>query len=263
MAVKKIVPQTAPVVLESAIQSPMFRDDWFDELIFSKGVEVIHESAIACPCRVSGGSALATCQNCNGYGWLFINSKKTRMVMQSMNLATKYKEWSKENLGTVTLTSRSIDPISFMDRITVNESESIYQQVLYPSIISNDLFCFSIYDIVSIIEIFAFVSDVVKLKKLIANVDYTFVKNKITFDPSYKTVENFTVSVRYIHKIQYHIIDLVKETRNQITKTEFYADKNTKMPFSAIARRSHYVLDSADFNGLQSLDNSYGEYENI
>lgn len=237
-----------------------FRGDDFDALVYSKGYAVIHEAAVPCPCKSqSNGSPLSNCQNCYGTGWVLFNPNKTRMVLQSLNLRTKYNEWSKDNIGTVTITSRNVDKISYMDRLTVEDSNSLFSQILYPKVYSNTLFAFTIYDILSIEELFLFREPNLPLERLSLETDYSFEKNKIILNDSFRDIENLTISVRYHHNLQYHVLELTKETRrsyisNADTKGK---DQSIVLPFSGIARLSHYVLDSSNFEGNNIIDNSY------
>jgi hypothetical protein len=234
-----------------------FLEDEFDILVYQKGLEVIHEKASSCPCRSKeNGSPLSNCQNCCGTGWVLFNPNSTKMVLQSLNLSTKYKEWSKENIGTITISSRSVNILGYMDRLTIIDSDSVFSQTLYPSVYKGVLFAFTIYDIKSIEEIFLFQSADEPLIKL-SDTYYSFEANKLILDSSYASIENLTISIRYKHYIQYHIIDLVKEMRRSYGLNEKGYDKQLFLPFNAIGRRSHYVLDRANFEGTNVVDNSY------
>jgi hypothetical protein len=236
-----------------------FKPNDFDRLVYDKGYEVVHENAIKCPCAsTSNSSPLTTCQNCSGSGWVFFNSNKTRMVLQSMSLRTKYNDWSKENLGTITVTSRSIDPLGYMDRLTILSSEAIYTQILYPVLFKDQLFSFTVYDLIDIFEVFLFQASNLPLKRLHVGVDYFFEKgkNRVIFDKNLN-IENLTVSLRYKHYVQYMIVELSKEFRQSFGLDNLGRDKVNQYPFNGIARRSHYVLDPQDIDGTGIIDNSY------
>lgn len=257
MGQKVVISQTPANIQGQA--NPLFLEDAFDILVQQKGYDVIHESAIKCPCQSKdGGGALGNCQNCGGTGWLFINAIQTRMVLQSINLSTKYKQWSAENFGTVTVTSRKVDVLTFMDRITVKDSESIHQQILRPQVESftGKLFAWVIYKPISIIDLFKFVSVNSVLVRLVEGVDFVKEDNKIIMSDSY-IGQDLSLSIRYKHNIQYHILENTKETRNTRGTNTEGQDKVNVQPFTAIARRSHYVLDNENFLGTKILDNSY------
>lgn len=256
MASNSITTQT---LIPNLINKPevSFLEDEFDALVYEKGLEVIHKKSTSCPCRSKeNGSPLSSCQNCCGTGWVLFNPNSTRMVLQSLNLSTKYKEWSKENIGTITISSRSADILGYMDCIIILDSDSVFSQTLFPSVYKGVLFAFTIYDIKSIEEIFLFQSADEPLIKL-SDTYYSFEANKLILDSSYASIENLTVSIRYKHYIQYHIIDLVKEMRRSYGLNEKGYDKQISLPFNAIGRRSHYVLDQLNFEGTNIVDNSY------
>lgn len=236
-----------------------FNKNDFEEAIWNRGYEVILESAIPCPCRSKeNGAPLASCQNCGGSGWVLFNPVQTRVVLQSLNLNTKYKEWSRENIGTTSVTCKSENKLDYMSRITVVDSDSMYSQVLYPYTYNNVLFAFTIYDIVNIEEIFMFQGENQPLLKL-APSNYSYDGNKIIFNDQYLSVENFTVSVRYHHRLQYHVLDLVHNVRNNYTantETKGY-DQLQVLPINAVARLSHYVLDALNAEKNNMITNDY------
>lgn len=236
-----------------------FRQNDFDALVFSKGYDVTHEKAILCPCRdKSNGSPLSNCQNCSGTGWFFINANSTRMVLQSLSLKTKYSQWSRENSGTITVTSRYLDQLGYMDRLLVKNSEAIYTQVLHPVLEDDKFFSFTVYDLINVIEVFAFEASNLPLIKLEPS-DYSFTKgkNQLYLDLKYSNIENFTVSIRYKHYVAYHIVELMKEFRHSNVVDEQGHDKVGYFPFNAIAKRAHYILDSQNIDNNLVLDNSY------
>lgn len=229
----------------------------FEKLIQDKGVDVIHERAIVCPCKEKGGDNSSACKNCLGTGWVFVNPIQTKMIVQSMNLSTKFSLWSEEKVGTMIVTARYVDKLNYMDRITDLWSESFHSQILYPFIYQDKLFAYTIYNIESVECLFIFNGTDNKLLKLEVGIDFTYVDNIVTFADKYKNYEHFTVSILFRHQIQYHVLDLVRETRNnQELQDSGLVDEN-KLPINGIARRSHYVLDSENFGGTLVFDNSF------
>lgn len=224
----------------------------FDVLIAQKGYDCYYEAAIKCPCKTKGiQSANIGCRNCGGSGWVFLTKFQTKIALLSLNMNTKYFNWTAANIGTVSVTTYSDVQMNYMDRITIIGSEALYCQVLYPVKIV-ELFAYTVYDINEITDIFMFESNDQPLKKLVEGDDYTFSKNKIIFDDIYSSVNNLTVSVKYSYNITFNIIDIVKEIR------DFYVinngvDGKVHFPVNAIARRSHYIFDQ---EGSLTFDNS-------
>jgi len=230
----------------------------FDAAVFQRGYKVFHDKMIKCPCKVKqGGDNLSSCRNCGGTSWVLVNRFETRMVLQSMNLDTKYKEWSEERLGTVNITALERDRLAHMDRIILIDGESVHNQVIYPQKFKNTLFAFTFYDIKSVIDLFLFVSDTDSLVRLTETTDFTFEKNRVLLSSTFKSIDNLTLSVRYIHSPQFHILDIPRELIQSdidgVNKETLLGD----FPVNAIGRRSHYVLDSQNLTDDYLNDNSY------
>ena len=244
-----------------------FKRSDFDTLVWEKGYDVHHDIALRCPCKEKGADNLSSCKNCGGSGWFFINRNKTKMVLQSMNQSTQFKDWSEENRGQVKITAMEEDNLSYMDRITLLNAEATYTQNVYPKSVqdsgSNVLLAYSIYDIVSMVDVFLFESAEVALKKLTLNADYTIEgdKGKIIFDAQYSGLTNMKVTVRYKYRPQYHVIDLTRNTMYSDVwdKSTLEGKKNVQFPVSAIGKIAHYTLDPKNLDGEYLFDNSYAQ----
>lgn len=284
-----------------------------DAMVWNKGYEVIIESAVKCPCRTKDNDHLSICENCLGVGWVFINATQDRAIMSSINFDTKYKEWSAEKLGTISVSLMRRSYLSYMDKITVVDSNVRQSEVLYPKKFNDNYFSYTIYDIQSVEEIFRFISPTQALQKLELDIDYTFGGNKVLFvvtnttditslkaisgyvnnqrvlldsgeiyefngastatpdddlivlpdniilpDPGrWLKIEDFTVSIRYYHKLQYYVLDIPHVIRNSYRKDSQGRDELQLLPINAIARLVHYVVDSLNFAGDNIFDNSY------
>lgn len=68
---------------------------------------------------------------------------------------------------------------------------------------------------------------------------------------------NFSISVRYWHKLQYHVLDIPHVIRNSYKKNELGRDELQLLPVQGIARLSHYVVDALNFAGDNIFNNSY------
>lgn len=231
----------------------------FDKLVEDKGYDVIIDKSIKCPCRSLGNNqALSDCRNCGGSGYVYLNRYGSKMIIQSMNLNTRYREWSEEKLGKAGMTAKSEDELTFMDRITVTSGLSIHIQTVRTVKYENQLRGRLIYPPIEIDEFFAFVGSDQRLRMLTFGTDYTLDGNIITFSSEFFDVNDFTVSVRYKHYPVYHIIDLPREVMESHVLSNG-EDQSMKFPIHAIGRRAHYVLDEENFSGTFLLDNSYTE----
>lgn len=242
---------------------PNFIKSDFDNAIEKKGYNVIHEKALKCPCKSENTNQQSNCKNCGGTGWIFINSTQTKMILHSMNRETKFKDWSEQNLGTVAVSSMIRDQLSYMDRITVVDGRTFFSEVLHLKVISDDdqrLFAFTTYNIKSVFYAGLFISVDQQLTRLIENTDFTFVKNQFFLDESFYDENNddISITIRYEHAPQYHVLDLSRETMQSIV-AEPGGNKETvvDLPISAVARRAHYILDNENIAYTRLVDNSF------
>lgn len=226
----------------------------FDALVDNKGYDVIWERAIPCPCSARQ-QPLSTCKNCQGVGWVFINPTQIKAVGQSINKDTQYKEWSMELLGTISLTVKSMYHLNFMDRITLIGAESPQSENLLVKYHEGFYYVNTIYKINSIIDIFEFVDQYEPLRLLVEGEDYRFEENRVIFLKGLS--EKTSVSVSYMHNVQYNVLDLPHDIRQTIIMDNMSREQILKLPISAIARRSHNVLDAPNFTGDNIFDNSY------
>jgi len=254
---KQVQIQEAPNLISTP--DVYFKKNEFEAAIFKQGYDVILEKALRCPCKSHGADNLSNCKNCGGSGWLFINPIKTKALIHSQNQSTKFKEWSEENVGNANITVRDVDRLAFMDRVTVLQGESIHTQTAYPNKYKNILFSFLDYKPKEVTEVFLFSSANDKLILLQENVDYTIDDMKIILNNDFSMIENLTISLRYIHAPQYHIIDVRRDVMVSTTFEVGFGKTKSQMPISAIGRRAHYVLDKQNFNSDLIFDNSYKE----
>lgn len=265
---KPIISQTPPNLNGQARADLRKRD--FDAAVWNKGYDVYLDKALRCPCRNKNDhQALSSCKNCGGSGWVYLNRYKTKMVLQAMNLDTKFKEWSEERLGTVKITSLTQDELSFMDRITVIDGHSIVNDVIYPVNYFGELRARVNYEIQEIDEIFLFESTGVKLKRLVEATDYEILldandkkTNLLKFNAQYNQMADMTVSIRYQYAPQFHVLDVTRQVMaTQEVNKSTGGDIVTQMPISAMGRRSHYVLDEQNYTNDFLLDNNYDIHE--
>lgn len=234
-----------------------------DGLIWNKGLEVIHERALICPCKNKTVGTQTQCRNCLGSGYVFINPEKTKMIVLSINRDTRFKEWSQENLGKVGITALANAEISFMDRITISNGLSTFNEALYSfSNLYNDKIVFyAIYEPIDISHCFLFYSTNSKLIPLKLNRDFTINKHWIFLDkkflPQNTTLEldPLTITIRYKHRPRFHVLDLTRDILVS-TITQGRQDEEQTYPLHAIGRRSHYVLNSPNITETDLIDNT-------
>jgi hypothetical protein len=252
---KLIIPERpAPVNSQGRVD---FEDWRFDTLVYTKGLLVTLERAIVCPCKTSGSDNQTSCRNCLGTGYVWLSKIATRIVLQSMNVNTRFTQWSETMAGTSQFSARSDEKISFMDKITVHDSQSYYSQIINIFDFKDQLMGYTVYNPVIVECAFLFEDSERKLTKLEEGVDFTFRDNVFLLNEKYKNRSSNTVSITYQHELMYYVIDLNKESRNSLVIADSGREKEIRLPISGVCRRAHFVLDSQNFNQNLILDNSF------
>ena len=239
---------------------PLFEADRFEAIIFQKGYDVILEQAVACPCKGKTGSPKTSCQNCLGLGWVFLNPVETKAIISSINSQTKYKPWSPELTGTVSVTVRDSERFSFMDKVTFSGKTSILSEVK-PVITSGDnVFIFASYKVQKINGIYLFNSDSTKLTKLSADKYSIKAENSSVISLNGVTLPtgfNGVISIDYEHLISYNVVDIPHDFRSSFMLNERGQNVEVNLPVQGVARRSHLITGYAtNFAGNNLLDNS-------
>lgn len=256
-ASKSITNQAAPSI---AFQPRVdFQNEAIEKLIQQKGYDCFIEKGFQCPCHSKESTQRSGCKNCGGSGWVFINKIKTRLILTSMNLPTKMKDWSAENKGTVSVTGRDVDHLSFMDRITVIDVNAVYKELLFPKDNGANFLAYTLYDMKSVNDVFLFTDVDEPLARLEETTHYTISDNKVILESSlFDGIDEPCISISYVHSPQYLTMDIPREVMNTFVLDRVTGnEQSVKMPIHAIAVRSHYVLDSENFAGDRLFDNSY------
>jgi len=260
---KVITTQSSPNLIGQA--SPEFDLNSFEAALWSKGYSVLVEQAFKCPCRTNSNQPLTDCKNCLGVGWIFINPVKTKALITSINKDTKYKSWSEELIGTVSVSLMYKDGISFMNRITlVNnsniENKSKYSDTVRVRDVDGEPFVFLAYKPIDLLRVYAFNGSDKALVKLpedsysvsdendyVLNIDYDF-----SSMPEF----NGYLTVLYTHELQYHVIDIPHDVRNSYIKNDDGQEEQINMPVNAYARKAQNVIDISNRDGSGVIDNS-------
>lgn len=223
----------------------IFNQNDFNAAIWGEGYDVILERAINCPCKGVNPDSKPSCNNCHGLGWVFVDAVQTKAFIQSINKNTKYKDWSPELVGTISITFMSNNRFGLMDKISLINNTSMMSEVLRVRNYNSNRFVFCTYKPKLIKDIYFYVSDTESLIKLDVE-DYVissknpfiiYIRPDIMINSS-----NSYISVYYEHNITYNIIDIPHDMR--ITKEYDNNGKKSQadMPMQAIARKSQYEL---------------------
>lgn len=236
----------------------------FETLIFQKGRRVLYEKALQCPCKSQATNQQSNCKNCGGSGWTYINPKSTRMVITGLSVATSLEPWSDTRRGMIKVTCSDTEQLTFMDRLSLIDGNSIHQEVLFFKKEGSEYFAYSSYPIKSLMYAGLFVSTELPFARLSSELTFTD-GNLVKLDASIPNPPDgedeehpIAVTVRYYHAPVYYVLELPRETM-QSFKVVQGQELNQNLPISALARRSHYVLNAPLLVGTRLVDNSFEE----
>lgn len=239
----------------------------FDTLVHQKGYPIYIDKAMKCPCASEqAAQGLPGCRNCGGSGYIYYNRIETHAIIHSINLDTKFKEWSEDLIGTASLTTYHEIRLSYMDRIRLREGFVVYNELLRLKKYDDDEWrCGVRYPPLEVETAFLFENHNQKLTLLERGVDFELVNNVFRVLSSgirakIAALPSPTVSLRYTHRPEFVVIDI---PRNTISSLSIYSRTETEQqllyPVHAVVRVPHYVLDVTSNDGTYLFDNSYGE----
>jgi hypothetical protein len=233
-----------------------FNQNSFDSLLKTKGRRIIWEKAIICPCReITTGSALSTCKNCGSTGWVFINPKNINILIHSLGIKNDFSNWSEEARGTINCSSPNENDITSMDKLTIVDAISYFDENLQIHSQNNQNFVFLSYEPKQIQYCALFESDSLPLRRLNLGTDYTIVKNKLIVSNTYSIVD-LKVSIRYSHAPVYHVLEMQRESMETFANIG-NGEVLLNMPFSFLAKRAHYLINYQNQSSDTLLNNSF------
>jgi len=246
--------QSAPNVIGQ--KSPEFVKENFDAAIWNKGYDVIVEKAIRCPCKTRTGANLPDCNNCRGFGWVFVNPIETKALMTSLNASNKYKAWSVENINRANVTLMGVNRLSYFDRITLKDDYSeLSENLEVKKSSTGKMFVFTSYKITNIFIIFEFENSTMPLVKISSN-DYIVEDYKVVFKDGIIDCGKI-VSIRYEYNTQYNVLDVTHDIRSSKNINSDGNLENIKLPIMAVVQKPHTIFDKPNFTGDNIIDNSW------
>lgn len=257
---KKPIIGDTPNILLSNVQDVRFKtSDAFNDLIIEKGYDVYLDRALRCPCAVrSTGTGLPNCLNCGGCGWFFVDRKSTKAQVLGMNNKKRYENWSEVNLGIANITVRAEDRLALMDRLILIDLEAWYSEILYPIVVDDEVFSFTIYDPIEVLDAYLFLGSERKLTKLFLGEDFSIDNNVIKF-LKYKDLainNTLCVSIKYSHLPVYHVVDINRDLVKTKQNDCISIDNLKSLPIACMGKKAHYIFDAKNLNSNQVFENT-------
>lgn len=244
----------------NGIHHPNFELSKFENLLQEKGVRVLIEKALQCPCKTQSHNNLSTCQNCGGTGYIFVNKKESIMALYSMPAKIDIEQFTMITKGTVAFSCRDDEHLAYMDKITRIDGRAIYNQVLELKTKGGIHFCKSVYEIKNIQYIGFYTGDTTVLRQL-SETEYTIDRNfiKLTDTAVLPDTDVITLTIRYEHAPVFHVQDFTREDMDN-WKIDNLGAKLQRLPIAGMAKKAEYVFGQTDMEGYGILDNSYEEH---
>lgn len=123
----------------------------FDILIRQKGYWAIWEQGLFCPCiNQESGQPNYNCPMCKGRGYIYINPKKTKVLVTSISGRKEQDRIGLNDQGTCYATPLSTDDLGFRDRLTFLDFKVKYSELVTRSEGTTDTANLSIVDILMV-----------------------------------------------------------------------------------------------------------------
>lgn len=255
--------QLPPIPTGNMIAPPRadFEEIRYEQIVAQHGMDCIHEKALQCPCKSEQINALSTCKNCGGTGWIFVNAKLIRIVIQGMNYKKMEDVWSSLMNGIINISYLPEHELAYYDRITRINAKSIFSEVIdFEEASDGTAFGFLSYPPKIIEHVALYQSDTQKLLPLERN-QYTITNNRINLVdvslPVFDKIEApLTATIRYSHAPTFNIIEVQRESFDKF-KWNGTGEQLQELPGKAIARRTHQLEDMMKLRNGKLFDNSY------
>lgn len=234
--------------------------DRFDTLVGQKGVDVLVERALQCPCKTRAINQLSSCRNCGGTGWIFVNARRSRFVLQSMNFQNKEEVWSRLVHGVVKITAPAEEELAFMDRITRLNANSLFSEIVEFEEWNGEIYGFLTYipKRLDYVGIYLNTNDPLRNYSIqdIEIIGNRLILKNTTDLPSFDKSKPLTATILYVHAPTFNIIEHQREVVDNY-KWNGKGENLQYLPTLALARRTQDLEDMNKLRQGSLNDNSF------
>lgn len=232
------------------------RIGYADLIIEQHGYKIWYEKMIFCPCisliSVSGfnveggiGQPNPACPKCKGTGRIYLDGRSSLALLFSLNrkVLEYLKQIGRVDVGTVMATFHSDITCDYLDRFYLIDAEIPVNELFNKSADNTYylqhnpvkvLYCFIYYPNLTNPEN----SIVEQLTKDDYLVNYD--DNILTITKNI-TAEKYTISVKYIGRPWFYVVDVLHFYRSQIVSEHLDKDYVVKLPQQAICKRGDLI----------------------
>jgi hypothetical protein len=252
-----------PKPIDLSYQRVDFDEGRYETLIAQKGVDLLVEKALQCPCKTASINQLSTCRNCGGTGWVFVNPRRTRLVVQGMGIKKIEEVWTSLMKGIIRVSFPPYEDLAHMDRITRLNANSVFAETFQLTEANNKVFGFITYQPKEIEYIGLYQNDTEPFLQL-TTAQFTVTNNRIDLigvdlDAFEIDANNpLTATIRYVHAPTFNVIDVDREPLDNYKWTGT-GEQLQELPGKALAQRTHNLEDLVKLRQGKLLNNNYNE----
>lgn len=201
-----------------------------NDFVREKGVPIIWEKAILCPCSMKPGYSDPICPICGGQGITYVDPIDTVALFTNLEGVPNFMEPGLWIFGLGNISTPCDIKLSNRDRITLPDYPTYYIELLNKrgALVRTR---FNIIDI----EFLCYRKNKRELVYLVENTDFNYTDNTIRFLTDIPDVE---LSIRYQYYLQYIVMTFLHEARGMTDNSEI-----VQLPNQYLVRRCDMVQE--------------------
>lgn len=213
------------------------------KLIEDRGLQVLWEKSYLCTCRnPMTGAPDSSCPICRGRGIAYLPAHKVTLAVQSQDKSVKNTDLGLYDSGAAIATTLPESEITFRDRLTLPDVEVQQSMIFDVTKRRVEKGMWLSYDVK---KITLAVTD--NSEQLYINDDYTLDIEKNLFFPREHLLGK-NVSLNITSTLRYIVIDLLKESRYQITGKGTQLERFESLPKKLLIKREDAWVNPTPFS---------------
>lgn len=205
----------------------------FTRAIEEHGYEVMWEQAMPCPCQKIGTDGYSAqpsldCERCDN-GFIYVQPQVIRTLI---NEVTTHQDYTKPQgfiiTGDMVMTTRSIHPLDYQDRVTLLHSSVRFSELIQRGEGTCDVLRYPIIDVVAVVS---------EAAEFEAGQDFRVIENELDWSEAVNQPDaGENISVAYLFRPILKVIDTPHKFRGVQVAFNRPTPEYEPMPVEAIAR---------------------------